>query len=547
MSTPDESGAAPDPSGTAHATQEGAAGRGGAIARRAGLVAAGTLASRVLGFFRDATIAASFGLSATDAFWLAFTIPNALRVLLAEGAVSGAFIPVFTEVRERRGLDEARVFFRRFAAAMMLVLGAASALGVLGAPAFVRLYAAGFRERPEVLAEATLLTRWVFPYIALIGVGALATGALQAQKRFLVPAFTPALLNVALIFGAVALRAPVLRLGWPASIALALGALLGGVLQIVALAPSLRREGFSLLPRFRLDDDVRRSFRRLTPLLLGLGVYQLNIMLARQFASFLPSGSLSYLFYGQRLVEIPQGMFALAIGSAALPTLAELESRGEMEEAKKTLRYTLRLALFLGIPAAIVLFLMAEPVVATLFGRGQFNPEAVRETAFSLRFLALGVAFTAAGRTLVPAFYAMGDTRSPVWASVANLVVFLVVGLSTMGALRHAGLALATASAAATQLVTLLLLLRRRIGPLGLTEVVRSVVRALGAGALMGALLYVGGHELPLDRAGSSVAGALLLGTLAAAGGLVYGVGAWALRSPEAGMLVRAVRRRLSR
>lgn len=533
--------------GAAPAPPETAASRGGAIARRAGLVATGTLASRVLGFVRDASIAASFGLGATDAFWLAFTIPNALRVLLAEGAVSGAFVPVYTDVRERRGPEAALVFFRRFSATMMLVLTSVSVAGVLGAPLLVRIYAAGFGERPEILAEATLLTRWVFPYIALIGVGALATGALQAQKRFLVPAFTPALLNVALIIGALFLREPIAALGWPASVSLALGALLGGVLQNFALAPALRRERFSLLPQFRLDDDVRRAFRRLTPLLLGLGVYQLNVLLARRFASFLPEGSLSYLFYGQRLVEIPQGMFALAIGSAALPTLAELKSRGELDEAKKTLRYTLRLALFLGIPAAVGLFVLAEPAVATLFGRGRFDANAIAETAFSLRYLALGVAFTAAGRTLVPVFHALGDTRSPVGASAANLVVFLAVGLAAMAPLRHAGLALATASAAAIQLVALLGLLRRRVGPLGFAEVASSVLRASLAATAMGAVLHLGSELLALDHGGSSASGALALGVLAMAGGTTYFVVAWLLRSAEAGMLVRALRRRLGR
>ncbi|MEM1416108.1 MAG: murein biosynthesis integral membrane protein MurJ, partial [Myxococcota bacterium] len=284
------------------------------VARRAGLLAVGTLSSRILGAVRDAVIAATFAVASTDAFWLAFTIPNALRVLLGEGAVSGAFVPVFTEVRERSGPDAARRFYARLAGAMLVVLALVGGLGVVLAPALVRLYAAGFDL--ETTALTVELTRWVFPYITLMGAAALVTGALHASGRFTAPAFAPVLLNVAFIAAAFGLREVAVGLGLPPIGALALGALAGGVLQLVVQLPSLRGAGLLVrpVPAFG-DPDVRRAFGRLLPLLAGLGVYQLNVLMSRQLASFLPAGSLSYLFYGQRLVEIPQGMFALAIGS----------------------------------------------------------------------------------------------------------------------------------------------------------------------------------------------------------------------------------------
>ncbi|MGB5704193.1 MAG: murein biosynthesis integral membrane protein MurJ, partial [Polyangiales bacterium] len=309
---------------------------GGEIVRRAGVVAAGTLTSRILGAVRDAVVAAVFALAATDAFWLAFTIPNALRVLLGEGAVSAAFVPVFTEVRERDSAARAKEFYRNLIGAMAVVLAVVSLLGVLGAPWIVKGYAWGF-QRDEALFETTIaLTRLLFPYIFLMGISALMMGALHASKRFAAPAFAPALLNVSLIAAALLLAPVLVEHGWPAIFALAVGALLGGALQVVAQLPALAKEGLVVRPRIGFGDIyVRKCARLMVPLLAGLGVYQLNVLLSRLFASFLPTGSVSYLYYGQRLAEIPQGMFALAIASAALPSFSDAVAHGDEEEAKR--------------------------------------------------------------------------------------------------------------------------------------------------------------------------------------------------------------------
>ncbi|MEM9071623.1 MAG: murein biosynthesis integral membrane protein MurJ, partial [Myxococcota bacterium] len=403
----------------------------GAIARRAGLVAAGTLTSRVLGMVRDAVIAASFSVAMTDAFWLAFTIPNALRLLLGEGAVSGAFVPVFTDVREREGLDAARAFYRRLSGVMLIVLIVVACLGVLTAPALVGLYASGFASDPELWDTTVLLTRTVFPYIALMGGAALLTGGLHAQKRFFAPAFASLWLNVALIAAALALVPVVERWGAPGVLALAIGALVGGGLQFLVQVPAYRSAGNALLPSFRIDANVRRALKLLAPLIIALGVYQLNIIASRQLASYLPRGSVTWLFYGQRLVEIPQGVFALAIGSAALPTLSELKSQGKIDEAKGVFRYGLRLSLFVAIPASVALLVLAEPSVSVILGRGAFDANSVAQTARSLVWLAAGVWAVASIRTIVPMFHALGDTRTPVIASALNLVVFFSVGLGT--------------------------------------------------------------------------------------------------------------------
>lgn len=518
------------------------------IARRAGLVALGTLASRILGAVRDAVIAASFAVGATDAFFVAFTIPNALRVLLGEGAVSGAFVPVFTEVRERHGLERARRFFAALSGAMLVVLLVVTVIGIVAAPTLVTLYAAGYRSDPARFDVTVTLTRLVFPYIFLMGIAALGVGALNAMQRFLVPAFAPTLLNVAMIAAPFLLVPVATSFGMPAIAALAFGALLGGVLQMLAQFPPLARVSLLAWPRFDFRDPfVRKAFRLLVPLLAGLGVYQLNVMLSRLFASFLPAGSQSYLYYGQRLVEIPQGMFALAIATATLPTLSALQSRGDHEEVRRLFRYSLRLSLFVALPASVLLFLLAEPTVAVVFGRGHFEAREIAETARSLRWQAIGIWAVAAVRTTVPVFHAYNDTRTPVVASALNLGVFVLASFLLMRPMEHAGIAAAISFASIAQLAALLVLLRRRTGSIGLGEVARSLGKAAVASAIAGAFGFVVTELADFSRGGNDPRNIATL--LVAIGGaaLVYLGTAHALRADELGDVTLALRRRLRR
>ncbi|MEM7135445.1 MAG: murein biosynthesis integral membrane protein MurJ [Myxococcota bacterium] len=505
-----------------------------AIVRRAGLVASGTLASRLLGAVRDAVVAAQFAIGATDAFWLAFTIPNALRSLLGEGAVSAAFVPVFTEVREKEGKARARVFYRRLVAVMSLILIGVASLGVLLAPWVVRAYAWGFQSDPALFETTVGLTRMLFPYIFLMGVSALMMAALYASKRFAPPAFAPALLNVALITAAFVLVPVVDRFGWPGIFALALGALIGGVLQILFQVPALAEEGLLVRPQLDLRDPyVRKCGRLMVPLLAGLGVYQLNLLLSRLFASFLPTGSISYLYYGARLAEIPQGMFALAIASAALPSLSDAVTRGDDSEAKRLFRYSLRLTLFVAVPAGVALVILAEPTITVFIGRGRYDAAEVAQTVRSFVWQAGGIWAVASVRTIIPMFHAHNDTRTPVIASALNLVTFVGLSLALMGPMQHAGLAAATTAAAVVQLIALLGLLRRQAGPIGLSEIGASVLRVLVASAVMGAVVAamatLGRWELGGDDARNLL---VFLGTVVV-GGIVYLGVARALGAPE--------------
>lgn len=517
-----------------------------AVARRAGLVAFGILVSRFLGAVRDVVIAATFAVGLTDSFFMAFTIPNALRVLFGEGAASGAFVPVLIEAREKEGPERAATVFGGLVRVMVPVLSLVTLLGVVFAGPVVLAYASGFdTERFDLTVQ---MTRWVFPYIFVMGVAALVTAALHSRKSFTAPALSPALLNVALVVACLAMVPVLVHFDLPTWYALATGVMVGGVLQVLAQWPALRRLGFALTARgSHRDPYVRKAMHLLLPLLLSLGVYQLNVIFARQFASHLGRGPVSWLWYAQRLVEIPQGMFALAIASAALPSLSEIVSRGDRQEALALFRATLRMTLFVAIPSTVALAVLALPIVAVLFGRGEFSASDVQETAYGLVFQAAGIWAVASVRTVVPMFHAHNDTRTQVVASLMNLIVFAGVSWLLMDSMRHAGLTLAISLAALAQLGVLLALLRRRTGRLGLGRVVGVSVRMGLAAAVMGGLLYALTASRPwlTDALAPTQLGLLL--TAVVGGGLAYLGVAHALGVEEAATFANGLARRLRR
>jgi putative peptidoglycan lipid II flippase len=455
------------------------------ITRSAGVVAFGTLASRVLGALRDAVIAASFPTGLTDAFVVAWTIPNTLRQVLGEGAVSAAFVPVFSEIDEKQGRDAARRYYARFAGTMFTVLAAVSAIGVLTAPLWATAYAAGYRVDRTKFHVTEQLTALVFPYILFAGIAALQAGVLNALGRFLNASLSPALLNVFMIAAPWTFVPLAGALHMPPIAALALAALAGGVAQVVAQTWSVRHAGMWQPPQLGFSDPaVRRSLARMTPLLLGTGVYQINILLSRLFASAVGPGAQSYLYFGQRLIEIPQGMLALAVASAALPSLARLMQRGDLEQAKHALRHSLRLSLFLALPASALLAALALPAVAVFFHRGEFRPFDAQQTARSLVWMAAGVWAVASVQNMTRGFYAYGDTRTPVLCSALNLGCFIGFSLWLMPSLDHAAIAAANSAASMAQLGLLCVLLRKRIGALGLREVAAHASRCGVASAV---------------------------------------------------------------
>ena len=517
----------------------------GAIARRAGVVVGGTLASRLMGALRDAVIAATFAVGATDAFFVAWTIPNTLRSLFAEGAASAAFVPTFAGLREREGNAAARRYYSHFSGAMLVIVASVTLLGVLTAPQWAAVYGAGYQRDPERFATLVHLTRILFPYIMFAGFSALGMGALNALGYFAIPAAAPAMLNVSIIVVSLWMLPWSRDLGLDDITALAIAALLGGLLQCAVQIPNLvQLRMFPLpVPRFT-DPAVRRSLGLMVPLLLGTGVYQANILLSRLLASFLVEGSQSYLYYGQRVVEIPQGMFAVAIGSAALPSLATLRERGDHERAKRTLSFSIRLSLMFAVPAATAIACLAEPLVSVLFARGEFGSHETHQTARSLAVMALSVWAVASAHPIIRMFHAYGDARSPVVCSAVNLLTFGTVSVLLMGRLGHVAIALASSLAAIAQLIALVWLLQRKLGSIHVGEIARSALRYLIASLVMALVILQLAQMGDWKQGGNDPRNLAVFALTFACGVVVYFVLAYKLGSRELRRFVASIRRR---
>jgi putative peptidoglycan lipid II flippase len=426
----------------------------GKLLKSTAIVGAMTLVSRVLGLVRDMVLARLFGADAAmDAFFVAFKIPNFLRRLFAEGAFSQAFVPVISEYREQQPAATVQALVNRVAGTLLGILSLLTVLGVLASPVLVMIFAPGFLHRnPEQFVLAAQLLSITFPYLLFVSLVAFAAGILNTYGRFAAASFVPVWLNVVLI-GAAVLVSP--RLDQPV-FALAGGVFVAGVVQVLFLLPSLRRLGIVPRPQWGLRDaGVRRIMKLMLPGILGSSVAQINLLLDTLIASFLVSGSVSWLYYSDRLVEFPLGVFAIALSTVILPSLSRSHANGSREEFSRTLDWGLRVVLLIGVPATIGLLLLARPMLATLFHYGDFDATDVAMSGLSLMAYAFGLPGFMLIKVLTPAFYSRKDVRTPVRIAViamfTNMLlnISLVVPMVVMGiAGPHAGLALATSLAA---------------------------------------------------------------------------------------------------
>lgn len=459
-------------------------GESGGIARAAGVVSGATLLSRVLGFVRDLIIARTFGAgTTTDAFFAAFRLPNMLRELLGEGALSAAFIPVFTESLTKRGREAAwRLVWTVFTLlASLLVL--LSLAGIVLAPALVRLIAPGFQALPLKLNLAILLARVMFPYILFVGLAALLMAILNAMGHFATPALSPMMLNIAMI-GCALYLAPHLD---PPILSLAIGVLLGGAGQLLIQIPVAWRRGMGAHRGLHLSDpSIRRIARLMAPGVAGLAVTQLNVFIGTLLASFLGEGSISILYYAFRLIQFPIGIFGVAIATAAFPAMARQAANHSLEEVWSTAAYALRLVLFVTLPSMVGLLVFRVPIVQLLFERGAFDRTVTLATADVLFFYALGLGAYVSTRVLVPAFYSIQDTGTPVKIGAVAVLVNVLCSLLLMRPLGAGGLALATALSSFVNLGLLLTTLRRRLGALGKESLWPPLLRMGVAAAAMG-------------------------------------------------------------
>ncbi len=453
------------------------------ITKAAGIVGVATLVSRILGLVRDVLVAYFIGAGFfSDAFFTAFRIPNLLRRLFAEGALTVSFVPVFVEYlasgNRQAALDMARSAFRMLA----LLLLAATAIGVLFAPLLVRVIAPGFIDIPGKFALTTALTRVLFPYVIFIGLVALSMGVLNGLGHFAAPALAPAMLNVGIIACLVAFAA---RFPHPVY-ALAGGVLVGGALQLALQVPVLLKSGVSPWARAPLyHPGLKRVVLRMLPAMLGAAVYQINIVIGNMLASLLPEGAISYLYYADRLVQFPLGLFGIATATAVLPSLSKQAARGQNRQLADTFAYAMRLISFVTLPAMAGLIVLREPIIMLIFKRGAFGLESVRLTASALLYYSVGLWAFSAVRIVVSVFYAFQDTATPVKIAVTSIGFNLVAAVVLMGPLGHGGLALATSMASMVNLVLLTVSLGKRLRlPLG-----RGWLPFCGKAALCSALM----------------------------------------------------------
>lgn len=485
------------------------------------LVGVMTLISRVLGLARDVVIAGYFGSTASaDAFFVAFKIPNFLRRLFAEGAFSQAFVPVLSEYRIHQPFARVQELVSRVSGTLAGTLIMVTVLCMLGSPLLIRVFAPGFYGEPDKLALAEQMLRITFPYLLLISLTGLAGAVLNSYSRFAIPAFTPVLLNLSLI-GATFFLSP-----WFSEpvVALAWGVVIAGISQLLLQLPFLWQ--MRLLPWPRWDHrhpGVRRIMTLMVPALFGVSVSQINLLLDTVLASFLPTGSVSWLYYSDRLSELPLGVFGIAIATVILPSLSRRHAEASAGQFSRTLDWAIRLILLIGIPAGLALFILAEPLIATLFHYGQMQDQDVLMSALSLRAYALGLVAFMLIKVLAPGYFARQDTKTPVRIAIKAMVANMVLNLLLVFPLQHAGLALATALSAFMNAGMLYWGLRQAgaYHP-GSGWLKYSLQLLLANGAMVAVLLWLKG-DLAFWLTGSMVERVVQTGILVGAGVTVYG------------------------
>ncbi|MFZ5572676.1 MAG: murein biosynthesis integral membrane protein MurJ [Thermodesulfobacteriota bacterium] len=491
----------------------------GRVRKAAGIVGAATLVSRILGYVRDMVVAAFFGAGYySDVFIAAFRVPNLIRRLFAEGSLSMAFIPVFTEYLALRNEKEAFELARsalRFLALFMVLL---VLLGVLSAPLIVRGIAFGFAESTGKFELTILLTRIMFPYVICICLVALSMGILNALGHFAAPALAPVLLNVAMI-GAVYLVSCFSTDSTIRVIGLAVGVVAGGLLQLLLQVPFLIRNGIYFWRWAPLmHPGLRKIGRLLLPAVFGAGVYQVNVVISTFLASLLAEGSVSYLYFADRLVQFPIGIFAISIGTALLPSLAKQALSDDFEAVSRTFREALALVFHIVLPSMVGLAVLSEPIVALLFRRGAFDMSCVEKTSQALICYCAGLWAIAAVRIVIPVFYSIQDTWTPVKTGFLSMILNTVLGFLWMPVLGHGGLALATSAASILNFGLLMHAFRKRFGPFGGMGLLKSIGRSAFCSVLMGWFVWQGSRWYDLKNCGNSkdllvgIAGVVFLG-----------------------------------
>ncbi len=515
------------------------------VAKAAGIVGAATMVSRVFGVIRDMVIAALFGASwMTDAFWVAFRIPNMLRRLLGEGSLTVSFVPVFTEYLQNKTREEALELASNAFTILSVILAFVSVLGILLSPLIVGLIAPGFIAKPEQFALAVFLNRLMFPYIFFIALVALCMGILNSFRHFTSPALSPVMLNIAMIAAALTLHDCFAQ---PIT-ALAAGVLIGGVLQLAMQWPALLKFGVKFKFRFNVrHPGIKQIGLLMLPAIFGAGVGTINVFVGTILASLLPGGSVTYLFYADRIMEFPLGIFAIAIGTAALPSFSKHVAAGQMDELKSSISFSLRLMLFLTIPSMVALMALHLPIISVLFQRGAFDAQAAIYTGQALFCYALGLWAFSVLRVFISSFYSLQDSKWPLKAAIITLIVNVLFSLALMYPLKHNGIALAGSISATVNVLILAFVLRKKIGSfLDRTFYISLFKIALSSVGMLGSIGIIE-YFIPWNTHAGLHSRLIFLISSVVAGAFVFFISAYLLKSQEIYALIDMVKKRLSR
>jgi putative peptidoglycan lipid II flippase len=462
------------------------------LARSAGLIGLATFSSRILGLIRDQLFAIYFGAGAAlDAFYVASRVPSLLRDLFAEGAMSAAFVPTFTRHLSTHGKDAAWRLGSQVLNALMIITGVIVIVGLIFTEPFLRLFAVGYTDSPETFALTAAMTRITLPFLTLIAVAAAFMGMLNALRRFFTPAIAPAIYNVASIVTLIALYPLLVRWGYPPIYSLAIGMLVGGVVQVLVQVPLLRREGyrhaFVLQPK---DPGLREVLILMGPGTVGVAAAQVNLFVNTSLATLAGEGAVSWLTWAFRLMYLPIGIFGVSVATAAIPDVSRHAALGETDGMRKTLSLGFRLMLMLSVPATVGLMVLSQPIMALLFQWGRMTEHDTVMSAAALSLYAPGLIGYSVVKLASPSFYALRDPRTPVTVSVISIVVNLILNVWLFQVMGFLGLALGTGIAATVNAVILLVLLSKRIGGVDAARIWRAFFKITVASAVMGAGVY---------------------------------------------------------
>ncbi len=459
------------------------------LIRSTGIIAASTLASRVMGFLRDMLMASFFGATgSTDAFFVAFKIPNLFRRFVAEGSLTISFIPVYTDYLLKKGEDEALWLAQKTFSILILILITIIGAGEFFSPEIVKLFAMGFSDQTSYFL-AVDLTRIMFPYLFFVSLVAFSMGVLNSRGYFFAPAFAPVFLNVGMITGIIVLSSFFTQPLY----GVAVGVIAGGVMQVILQIPYLIKAGFRMKLSFDFrHPGIRKIMKLLGPAVFGMAIYQINSVVLTVLASFLDAGSISYIYYSDRLTELVLGVFIVSIGNAILPSLSRHTSNNNVEGLKALYLKSISGAFVLALPAAVILTVFGYQIISVLFLRNEFTPNDALMTYRALFYAGLGLLPVSILRLTTPVYYAMKDTRTPVRISAVSMVINLGLGALLMRTgLKHAGLTLALSVATTVQVILLVAVLRKRTGPMGIKKYIRGLAGTLAASAVMGAVFFL--------------------------------------------------------